>query len=519
VLIGLGVYAAAALIILSGGQMMPWQYGQHVPSDIRARVAFTVTDEKLTEDNRRKARLATPNVYVRNEALLTSIAGKLRELFALAKSSEDSGKFIAAAGEKGWHVDEKDYAALKNLASEPSGSGAQLFEDRVNALSRFLAGQYVVEKVNDPTRPTAPEQSLLKWNTTGQRRVFTSELQYVSDTEAVTRIAEEGAKQNLSGPLDPLVDDVSRLIVQSLQPDAEKKKFDPIYRYDALATAKLMDENERAVAKVVSSYNAGDVLVKGGTNITEEQLALLRHEHEAYRRALSTDWALRRAQPELPPGVEPVAVRPVVCVWYNEDLSSRKFIIPGLVVLLMMMLAALLTSQTVVREREQGTIEGLVVSPVTAGELILGKLLPYVAIALADVATVAAVGLMVFHAPMRGGPALLLGLMLVYLLAALGAGLLISVSTRTQQSAFLAAFVATLLPTMLLTGFVFPVSSMPKVLQALVQLHPATHFMVIVRAIALKGAGMAVLWPRAAATAALAAALLGASVMRFRKAL
>jgi len=295
VLIGLGVYAAAALIILSGGQMMPWQYGQHVPSDIRARVAFTVTDEKLTEDNRRKARLATPNVYVRNEALLTSIAGKLRELFALAKSSEDSGKFIAAAGEKGWHVDEKDYAALKNLASEPSGSGAQLFEDRVNALSRFLAGQYVVEKVNDPTRPTAPEQSLLKWNTTGQRRVFTSELQYVSDTEAVTRIAEEGAKQNLSGPLDPLVDDVSRLIVQSLQPDAEKKKFDPIYRYDALATAKLMDENERAVAKVVSSYNAGDVLVKGGTNITEEQLALLRHEHEAYRRALSTDWALRRA--------------------------------------------------------------------------------------------------------------------------------------------------------------------------------------------------------------------------------
>ena len=239
----------------------------------------------------------------------------------------------------------------------------------------------------------------------------------------------------------------------------------------------------------------------------------------SYLDAMTTDWALRQAQPELPPGVEPVAVRPVVRVWYYEVLSSRKFIIPGLVVLLMMMLAALLTSQTVVREREQGTIEGLVVSPVTAGELILGKLLPYVAIALADVATVAAVGLMVFHAPMRGGPALLLGLMLVYLLAALGAGLLISVSTRTQQSAFLAAFVATLLPTMLLTGFVFPVSSMPKVLQALVQLHPATHFMVIVRAIALKGAGMAVLWPRAAATAALAAALLGASVMRFRKAL
>jgi putative nucleotidyltransferase with HDIG domain len=295
ILIGLGLYVAATLIILSGGQTMPWQYGQYVPGDVRARVAFTVTDEKLTEDNRRKARLATPNVYVRNDALLTSIAGKVRELFVLAKSSEDAAKFIAGAQEKGWHVDEKDYAALKSLASEPSGSGAQLFEDRVNALTRFLSEQYVVEKVNDPTRPTAPEQSLLKWNTSGERRIFTSELQYVSDTNAVKRIAEEAARENLSGPLEPLIDDVSRLIVQSLQPDAEKKKFDPIYRYDALATAKLMDENERAVPKVVSSYNAGDVLVKGGTNITEEQLALLRHEHEAYRKALSTDWGLRRA--------------------------------------------------------------------------------------------------------------------------------------------------------------------------------------------------------------------------------
>ncbi|HUU53449.1 MAG TPA: ABC transporter permease [Armatimonadota bacterium] len=238
-----------------------------------------------------------------------------------------------------------------------------------------------------------------------------------------------------------------------------------------------------------------------------------------YLDGIIQEWARRQLEQGVPRGAARPAIAPRLRVWFNEDLASVKFITPGLVVIILMLLAALLTSQTIVREREQGTMEGLVVSPVTEKELLLGKLVPYVLIAAADVVLVAAAGRLLFDVPLRGNPALALLLLLVYLLAALGLGLLISVSAKNQQAAYLVAFVGTLLPTILLTGFIFPVSSMPKAFQALVQLHPATHFMVIARAMSLKGAGFIALWPRAAALAALAAAILGATLARFRKTL
>jgi ABC-2 type transport system permease protein len=236
----------------------------------------------------------------------------------------------------------------------------------------------------------------------------------------------------------------------------------------------------------------------------------------SYLDAMIQDWALRRAGRQLPRSSQPIAIAVQPRVWYNEDLVSVKFIIPGLVVVLLMMVAALMTSQAVVREREQGTIEGLLVSPVTPAELIAGKIAPYMVIAVADVAIVALAGGLIFHVPLRGSPLLLLVLITAYILAALGAGLLISVLSRTQQVAYIAALIATLLPTMLLTGFVFPVSSMPGVLQAIVQLHPATHAMVVIRAIALKGTGLGVLWPHAVALMAIAGALLAASLWTLR---
>jgi ABC-2 type transport system permease protein len=239
----------------------------------------------------------------------------------------------------------------------------------------------------------------------------------------------------------------------------------------------------------------------------------------AYLEGMINNWAARRARVLLPRGQGAPTIEPQVRVWYNEELESVNFIIPGLVVIILMMLAALLTSQTVVRERELGTIEGLVVSPVRPGELIVGKLVPYVVIALADVALVAVAGRLVFDVPLRGSPWLLLGLTFVYLCGALGAGMLISVMTGSQQVAYMIALIATLLPTMLLTGFVFPISSMPIVLQGLVQLHPATHFMVIVRAAALKGAGLSALWPRALALTGLTGALLAGSLVKFKKSL
>ena len=257
---------------------------------------------------------------------------------------------------------------------------------------------------------------------------------------------------------------------------------------------------------------AVQTLVDGGDSLTAS-IAL------SYLDAMIQDWQARRLQQTLPRGRALAPIEPQVRIWYNEDLSSTNFIIPGLLVVILMMLAALLTSQTIVREREQGTIEGLVVSPVTAGELMAGKLIPYVVIAWADVALITGAGRLLFHVPLRGAPALFLGLTFVYLLAALGAGLLISVVTQSQQVAYLIALIATLLPTMLLTGFVFPLTSMPRVLQVVVQLHPATHFMVIVRALMLKGAGWGVLWPRALALTAISAALVGGSIARFRKTL
>ncbi len=237
----------------------------------------------------------------------------------------------------------------------------------------------------------------------------------------------------------------------------------------------------------------------------------------SYLEAFIQEWALRR-EPR-PRGLSQVPIEPKVRVWFNEDLSSAKFITPGLVVVILMLLAALLTSQTIVREREQGTMEGLVVSPITAREIMLGKLLPYVVIALVDVALVAVAGRLLFHVPLRGNPALLLAMLLIYLLAALGLGLLISAATRSQQVAYLIALVGTMLPTMLLTGFIFPVLSMPKILQAVVQLHPATHFMVIVRAISLRGAGLADLWPRALALMAVCTAVLTLATVKFKKTL
>jgi ABC-2 type transport system permease protein len=239
----------------------------------------------------------------------------------------------------------------------------------------------------------------------------------------------------------------------------------------------------------------------------------------SYLDAMIQDWAARRAQEQLPRGASLLTIQPEVRIWFNEDLSSTTFIVPGLLVVILMVLAALLTSQTIVRERELGTIEGLVVSPITAGELMLGKMLPYVGIAWMDVILILGAGRLLFGVPLRGDPALFALLTFIYLLAALAIGLLISVSTQSQQVAYLIALVATLLPTILLTGFVFPLSSMPRALQLLVQLHPATHFMVIARAVMLKGVGLSVLWPRALALTAIATALLLGSVRRFRKTL
>jgi len=203
--------------------------------------------------------------------------------------------------------------------------------------------------------------------------------------------------------------------------------------------------------------------------------------------------------------------------WYNPELKSTNFIIPGLIAVILMMLSALLTSATVVRERERGTIESLVVSPVMPFELMLGKLIPYVIIAFFDVLLVIVAGRLLFHVPLLGSPALVLVLSGVFLTAALGIGLLISVTANNQQVAMVMAMVGTQLPAILLSGFVFPIASMPKVVQWISALIPASHFIKILRAIFLKGSGFGLIWKPSLLLLVFGLAMLALSSARFKK--
>lgn len=213
--------------------------------------------------------------------------------------------------------------------------------------------------------------------------------------------------------------------------------------------------------------------------------------------------------------VQPVDNR--VRYWYNAELRSTNYLVPGLVAMILMMLAALLTSVTVVRERERGTIEQLIVSPVRPLELMLGKLIPYVVIAFCDVLLILLVGVYVFQVPFRGSPWLVLLLSGVFVTAALGIGLLVSNVAPNQQLALLAAMLVSQLPSVLLSGFLFPVSSMPQPIQWLTYIVPARHFIYILRGVIMKGNGLAEIWPSALGLLIFALAMLTLSAARFKK--
>lgn len=202
--------------------------------------------------------------------------------------------------------------------------------------------------------------------------------------------------------------------------------------------------------------------------------------------------------------------------WYNPNLESRVYNVPGVIAIVILLMALLLTSLAVVREREIGTLDQLRVSPLRPGELILGKTLPVALIALLDLALISSIAVFWFDIPLRGSPLVLLPSAILYILAGLGFGLLISTVSNTQQEAFMAMFLF-LLPAIILSGFFYPISSMPPVFQHLTLLNPVRHFLVIVRAVFLKGEGYATLWPQFLALAALASASLGVAVWRFAR--
>ncbi len=177
-------------------------------------------------------------------------------------------------------------------------------------------------------------------------------------------------------------------------------------------------------------------------------------------------------------------------VWYNEELVSRNMIVPGLVAVIMMIIAAMLTSLTIAREWERGTMEQLAATPVGRAEVVLGKLLPYAVIGLIDVVVVSVVGVALFHVPFRGSVVLLMGASLAFLVGALGLGIIISAVAKSQLLATQMAMITTFLPAFLLSGFMYEISVMPAALQAVTYLVPARYFLVVTRGIFLKGVGV-----------------------------
>jgi ABC-2 type transport system permease protein len=204
-------------------------------------------------------------------------------------------------------------------------------------------------------------------------------------------------------------------------------------------------------------------------------------------------------------------------VWYNEELASRNMIVPGLVAVIMMIIAAMLTSLTIAREWERGTMEQLAATPVSRVEVVLGKLLPYLGIGLADVVVCSVLGVFLFDVPFRGSAALLMVLSFLFLTGALGLGMFISVVAKSQVVATQVAMVVTFLPAFLLSGFMFAIEVMPAPLRAVSLLIPARYFLVVTRGIFLKGIGIEALHTQALLMVAFAVAGLGLAVLRFRK--
>jgi len=248
-------------------------------------------------------------------------------------------------------------------------------------------------------------------------------------------------------------------------------------------------------------------VIADGTDANSTNVAM------GYARALVAGYAqdlvpMRGAVP--PIGLE-------LRVWFNPELESRDFMIPGIVALLLLVVTTNLSAMAIVREKEVGTLEQLNVTPLSRWELIAGKLLPYGLIGIIDVVLVLVVALYWFQIPMRGSIPLLFAMSLVYLLCTLGLGLFVSSISNTQQQAMLTTTFFFMMPMIYLSGFVFPIENMPAWIQPATYLIPLRYFLVIVRGIFLKGVGLEVLWPQALAMFGWGVAVLGLAALRSSK--
>ncbi len=275
---------------------------------------------------------------------------------------------------------------------------------------------------------------------------------------------------------------------------------------DAGFARKLRSGQTAPFQVIVDSTNSNTALIASGYI---SQIAL------GYAQTYQRD-RISRIAPQLLEAVPSVELeaRP----WYNPGLKSRCFFVPGVIGSLTLVLVVTLTAFAVVREREIGTLEQIMVTPIRPAEFILGKTLPFFLIGLFDVSLIAVVGTLWFQVPFRGHVSVLLTGSILFIISMLGVGLLISTVSSTQQQAMVTAFFF-IMPAIAFSGFGFPISTMPQWMQYLTYLVPLRYFLIVLRGTYLKGAGIEVLWPQMAAMAGLGLSLLTVAVLRFHKAL
>jgi ABC-2 type transport system permease protein len=288
----------------------------------------------------------------------------------------------------------------------------------------------------------------------------------------------------------------------------------------------LIDGSDAAVALIIHAGFA-NLLRKGqqaplqvlvdGTNSNTALIALgyINTIAAQFSQDYVTDLAERTQGTK---GMEQVQVTAVQRPWYNPDFNGRWFFVPGVIATITLVMVVNLTAFAVVREREVGTLEQIMVSPIRPAEFILGKTVPFFVVGLGIVGLVTIVGIFWFQIPFVGNPFLFAFGAMLYLLSLLALGLLISTVCSTQQQAFATNFFV-VNPLFTLSGFSFPISSMPDVLQWLTYLNPLRYFLIVIRGTFLKGIGVGILWPDLLAMAAIATVLLAVSILRFRKSL
>ena len=275
---------------------------------------------------------------------------------------------------------------------------------------------------------------------------------------------------------------------------------------DAGFAQKLLNGQTAPLQVIVDATNSNTALI-ASSYISQIALGFAR-DYQQDR--------IGRIAPQLIEQVPSVQLEPRP--WYNPGLSSRWFFVPGVIGSLTLVLVITLTAFAVVREREIGTLEQIMVTPIRPFEFILGKTLPFFLIGLFDVSLIATVGTLWFQVPFRGHISVLLTGSVLFILCMLGAGLLISTVSATQQQAMVTAFFL-IMPGVTFSGFGFPIATMPQWLQYVTYLIPLRYFLVVLRGVYLKGVGMDILWPQMAAMAALGFSLLTFAILRFHKAI